>query len=67
MPDIMILAQAVSRYFVDKIALLHKMPKSEKGHNSVKYINRNLHKLTRSSTHWIQSVCSAQAVLQIFC
>ena len=39
MHSIMILAQAVlkrfSRYFVDKIALLHKMPKSKKGHNSV--------------------------------
>ena len=27
-----------SRYFVDKIALLYKMPKSEKGHNSDKYL-----------------------------
>ena len=26
------------RYFVHKVALLHKMPKSEKGDNSVKYI-----------------------------
>ena len=37
MPDIMILAKAVSIYFVDKIALLYKMPKLEKGDNSAKY------------------------------
>ena len=34
MPDIMIL----STYFVDKVALLYKMPKSEKGDNSAKYL-----------------------------
>ena len=38
MIDAIILAQAVLRYFVDKIALLYKMPKSEKGDNSVKYL-----------------------------
>ena len=38
MPDIVILAQAVLRYFVDKVALLYKIPKSEKGDNSVKYL-----------------------------
>ena len=27
-----------SRYFVDKVALLYKMPKSEKGYNSTKYL-----------------------------
>ena len=38
MHDVMILAQEFSRYFIDKIALLHKMPKSEKGnYYSVKY------------------------------
>ena len=34
MLDIMIQAQAI----VDKTALPHKMPKLEKGHNSVKYL-----------------------------
>ena len=40
-PDIMILTQGVSQlqlYFVDKIALLYNMPKSEKGDNSAKYL-----------------------------
>ena len=37
-PDIMILAKAVLRYYVDKIPLLYEMPKSEKGDNSVKYL-----------------------------
>ena len=35
MSDIMILAPG---YFVHKVALLHKMPMSEKGDNSVKYL-----------------------------
>ena len=30
--------QRFSRYFVHKVALLHKMPKSKKGDNSVKYL-----------------------------
>ena len=38
MPDHMVLAQAVLNIFFDKITLLHKMPKSEKGHNSFKYL-----------------------------
>ena len=32
------LLKQFSRYFVDKTALLYKMPKSEKGDNSVKYL-----------------------------
>ena len=71
MPDIVILAQA--SYFVDKVALLNKMPKSEKGDHLAKYL-RNFTNLTRSSTLWIQSVlpntmsiAQAQAVLQVFC
>ena len=38
-PDIMILAQTFTgiQYFVHKVALPYKMPRSEKGHNSVKY------------------------------
>ena len=32
------LLKRFSRYFVDKIALLYKMPESEKGDNSVKYL-----------------------------
>ena len=41
-PDIMILAQAILQwYFVDKVALLYKMPKSEKGANSAKYFLKN--------------------------
>ena len=36
MSDIMILAKWFAKYFVNKVALLHKMPKSEKGDNSVK-------------------------------
>ena len=38
MPDIMILAQAVPHIFCSQGALLHKMPMSEKGDNSVKYV-----------------------------
>ena len=38
MLDIMILAQVVLQLFVHKVALLHKMPKSEKEDNSVKYL-----------------------------
>ena len=38
MPDIMILAQTFSRYFVHKVVLLYKMAKSEKGDNSAKYL-----------------------------
>ena len=37
MSDIMILAKEVIQNFVDKIALLYKMPKLEKGDNSGKY------------------------------
>ena len=37
-PDSMILAQAVLQIFFPKVALLHKMTKSEKGANSVKYL-----------------------------
>ena len=37
-PDTMILALQFSRYFVHKITLLYKMLKSEKGDNSVKYL-----------------------------
>ena len=39
MPDIMILAKAVLQIqdWIDKIALLYKMPKLEKGDNSAKY------------------------------
>ena len=41
MPEIMILAQVVFQiYFVHKVALLHKMTKSEKGDNSVKYLEK---------------------------
>ena len=29
-----------SRYFVDKVTLLYKMPKSEKGDNSAKYLQK---------------------------
>ena len=38
MHNIMILAQAVLQIFVHNVALLHKMTKSEKGENSVKYL-----------------------------
>ena len=37
-PDIIILAQGVLQLFFDKIALLYKMPKSEKGNNSTNYL-----------------------------
>ena len=30
-----------SRYFVHKVALLHKMPKTKKGDNSVKYLQNS--------------------------
>ena len=38
MPDIMIKLKWFSKYFVHKVALLHKMIKSKKGDNSVKYL-----------------------------
>ena len=38
MPDIVILAQAALHIFCWQVALLWKMPKSEKGDNSAKYL-----------------------------
>ena len=38
MPEIMILAQTVLRYFVHNVVLLYKMPKSKKGDTPVKYL-----------------------------
>ena len=69
-PDIMILAQAVSRYFVDNIALQYKMPKSEKGHNSNTYrilpkVNQVIY--TLDITCMSNIMILDQAVLQIFC
>ena len=49
-----IIQSNIDRIFVDKIASLHQMPKSEKGDNSAKYLH-NFVKV-RSSTLWTQSV-----------
>ena len=38
MIDAIILAQAVFQIFVDNIALIYEIPKSEKGNNPVKYL-----------------------------
>ena len=71
-PDIMILAHAVSRYFVDKVALLYRRPKSEKGDNTAKNIYWILSKVNKV-IYTLDTICEPnsmildQAVLQIFC
>ena len=50
MSDIMILARTVLQIFVHNVALLQKMPMSEKGDNSVNYL-RNFAKSTSGHLH----------------
>ena len=69
LPDIMI--KGFSRYFVHKVALLYKMPKSEKGDNLAKYLH-NVAKVnqviyTLDTIYEPNIMILAQAVLEIFC
>ena len=71
MPDIMILVKQVTSYFVHKVALLYKIPKSEREITQPN-IYRILPKFSTviCSLHTIcmpNIMILAQAVLQIFC
>ena len=71
MLDSMIQAQVVSRYFVDKIVLLCKMPTLENGDISAKCL-QNLPKVNQA-INTFDTICNAsimilsQAVPQVFC
>ena len=73
MPDIMIPAARFSRYFVHKVAFPLKTTKSEKGDNSVKYLQNFATSLSGHLHlgHILYAKSNimtlAQAVLQIFC
>ena len=56
MPDIMILAQGVLQIFCSQGCFSKQNEKSEKGDNSVTYLQNFAKKLIKSSTPWTQSV-----------
>ena len=72
MTDIMILAQVVPQIFVHKVAFSHKTTKTEKGDNSVKYLEKILPNVNQV-IYTLNKICLlnimtlAQAVLHIFC